>query len=391
MLPLELIYTIIDELAGDKPALSACSLASSSLREQAQKHLYTEVTLCLDGRDSSRADDLHEILYSHLQLASFVVSLKVPISQPFERESIIARQVTLLNRFPRVRSVVLTSARPKEAQWRTMQLNVRIALSTLIQQSTVETLTLDRQGSFPPQILSYCWQLKDLTVRRCLLQGSKKQPRTSSAIAQTNQSRQRGHLSESSRIYVASDFLREVLIQTSSSLSFSRLHTLDISDVKTQRIRAVQDILNAACLTLVELSLGINYIPSSPDPANPIISLRALTRLNSLALTSEASYHPGLTGRFLSIITSLPTTLCGVKTRITFTVYPAVAFPTAYPEEWRLLDTTLTAMHTAEVLAPLRVFLLSLDGRKQVSAALQRMLPDLDARGCLNIERRTRP
>ncbi|KAF5372355.1 hypothetical protein D9615_009232 [Tricholomella constricta] len=109
-----------------------------------------------------------------------------------------------------------------------------------------------------------------------------------------------------------------------------------------------------ASSSLMQLSLRLEDTPPNParslcaylsaaDPANPIISLRALTRLKSPVLSSAARYHPGQAGHFLDIITSLPTAVYGLETHIIFQVTPRIA--TAYPEEWRLLDTTLTAIH----------------------------------------------
>ncbi|KAF5376442.1 hypothetical protein D9615_008673 [Tricholomella constricta] len=385
MLPLELINMIIDELAGDKPALSACSLTSSSLREQAQKHLFSDIVLDLDTIDPSSSDDLHDILYSNPHLASFVVSLKVQFSQPSEWEFVIARHVALLNRFPRVRSVTLTSPTSGKDLWRIIQRNLRVALLTLIQQSTVESpLILEHQGSFPAQIISHCWQLKHLSMQRCLLQDSRYKPRMSTEIGRRPHSRQQGHL-ESLSVEIASDLLLTTLIQPTSSLSLSRLHTLDISDIEAGHIHALQKILDVAS-SLTWLELGIKYIPTNPaDPANPMISLRALTRLEVLTLTCGVCYRPGLAAHLLHIIASLPAASRGIKTYLSLSlkVQAIGDSPRDYPEEWRLLDTTFTAMLAAGVLALLQVSVRTLHMSEDEVVNLEDLLRGLVARRCL--------
>ncbi|KAF5372314.1 hypothetical protein D9615_009229 [Tricholomella constricta] len=377
-LPLELIYAIIDELSGDKPALSACSLTSSSLRGQAQKHLFSKVVLYLDAIDPWRADNLHGILYSNPQLASLVVSLEVHISERPGLEIVIIRHFSLLNRFPRVRSVALTSSYIDFTQWRDMQDDLRIPLLMLIQQPSVETLTLVYQGCLPPQILSHCLQLKHLIMERCRLQDSRYQPRMSTEIGRRSHGGQQGHL-ESLRLDAGYSPLLATLIHPSSPLSFSRLHTLFISSLQTTPANMLQNILDAASLSLVQLSLAFDGVFLDPaNLASRVTSLRALTHLKYLHL----SFSQGQVGPFLRIITSLPPAVYGIKTRITIMYhFERECLSAAYLEEWRLLDTTLTALHTAEVLAPLR-FVVFCDRRNHGLAAMQRLLPDLDAQGC---------
>jgi hypothetical protein len=54
----DLLDKVVDEIAGDKPALSACALASSFLRRRARYHLFSVVDVTSLARATAFADVL---------------------------------------------------------------------------------------------------------------------------------------------------------------------------------------------------------------------------------------------------------------------------------------------------------------------------------------------
>jgi hypothetical protein len=106
----DLLELVVDELAGEKPALSACALASSVLHRRARHHLFSVIEIT----SLTRATALADFLDADSAIGASVASLHAWVGPPTGRDAWLGAPgrtglCALLQRFPNLTTLELSS------------------------------------------------------------------------------------------------------------------------------------------------------------------------------------------------------------------------------------------------------------------------------------------
>jgi hypothetical protein len=164
----ELLDMVLDHLAGDKPALSTCALASSIVRRRARHHLFSVITISSLGR----ATALTDLLDADPTLGGSVASLSARIG-PFRETWLSAHGRTglceLLPRFPHLVTLTFNSVDFTAFALERGVGPLAAALPTSLRQLRFYSCDFGRDGDeIGVVLLSGALRLQSLVVDSCL-------------------------------------------------------------------------------------------------------------------------------------------------------------------------------------------------------------------------------
>ncbi|KAG6844438.1 hypothetical protein H0H87_006979 [Tephrocybe sp. NHM501043] len=361
-LSLEVIFVILSQL-DDHKTLSACSMTSSRLRNEAQRRLFQKASITVGSvkSRSGNADEmcgLTEFLLSNKHIAQSVRSLTIRVLEDINGASSVSlwpSNKTLLNAFPSVqRLIIVDIGRSRYRGWWDMGGAFAEALRTLLQQQSVAALQLgapgiEREFDWPPH--------EDFFADTV---GSGLPYFTDLHGASTNEGGAIGRLRD----------LRASMFRD-----------------RPDNLRTVQGVLRCWATSLNHVWLAF---PSHSLPYNRIdaaISLQDLIVLKSLKLSFNADR---LIRPVLQILDTISERTYGVLNltlriqRSKLSLSPSVIMY----EHWRDLDSHLTWMLDRLMLRTLKVEIAVFEMDHRVVEVLREVLLGVDGRNCLVFKER---
>lgn len=158
-LPLDIVITIIDELATDQQTLTSCSLSHRSVTPICQKHLFKSVVMNLNTTKRNHNEMLNEILCHNPQLGTFVQYLSIKVNP---RSTVFDTFPSILHLLPNVNDLIITTETFQYVSWIALPVNLCESLLTLLS-PVIKSLSILGISGFPISYIGHCSNLRDLT------------------------------------------------------------------------------------------------------------------------------------------------------------------------------------------------------------------------------------
>jgi hypothetical protein len=252
-IPLELVRSIIDVLAiqGHKTDLNTASLISRLFREACLTHLFSSIAITLHPSSKARNEQLAHILTHNPRIGEVVRTLHVTFTDAPSADSDLLSN--MFRALPGIRHLTLYSDRMSHFHWHLLPSNIQQSILHLLThpQSEISHLAIRNIAVFPVAYLSRCSSLQHLECRAL--------GHVPFSFIPDDETLPQGHL-RSLKLLEVSPFIdvADVLLHSPhSSLTLSRLQTLECWILHNAHPTTVQSILSTASSAVQSLTLHV--------------------------------------------------------------------------------------------------------------------------------------
>jgi hypothetical protein len=256
VLPQEILDTIIPELAEDRAALRACSLASPFLRPASQRLLFSSICIRLGPVHTERNFQFHTFLEGNTRISSYVKTLHVCIVDTTLYNPYHGTLHTVL---PYLNTLILDncvpSPRSSERIWESLKAETRDDLLHIMRSPRLQSLVLG-DISLPGEYLRGLSQLRELDISDTTpLTDSESDRFPSSPLEVVRQSRLESLCVRSVR---SAATLVQVLQHTASRVPLTDLRIFKGRYRVHEAMSDFQRILELSAKTLVDVDINLN-------------------------------------------------------------------------------------------------------------------------------------